>query len=485
MKHATLATWISKFVDNDNVSAALISGFSDIGTVDASADRLLIWDSNLNSLRRVAPEDIGGGGATTLAGLDDTAISTPVTGQYIKYVGTFWANTTIVWDDVNKLNSELTDIADVTALGAANTVLMKHATLATWISKFVDNDNVSAALISGFSDIGTVDASADRLLIWDSNLNSLRRVAPEDIGGGGSQTPILQPIDYDGFNQFDLGNIQFRDIGGNNPGNTIAHIRYDAPNLYLNVPSTNGFIFQSNGVSILGLANNIVNIWGETNMQSHKITNLTNPTNAQDAATKAYVDAGGSISGYRFYDESNTYWHAINLNAGSIVADGNFTENVIYFALYVPTKTILVSELGSMVSTSGTGSARIDLGIYTMNTSNLEPGTKMTSNSFANTSKGFHDVQIADTLLIAGTPYFFAFKWTDFSTVDFHKFLGYQMTQLPMRQNDLDIGSDVSMDYGWFVTYTSPGLPENIAPLNPTRRGENLDFPNMWFKVTT
>jgi len=42
------------------------------------------------------------------------------------------------------------------------------------------------------------------------------------------------------------------------------------------------------------------------NMNSNKIINLTTPTAATDAATKAYVDAAGGKVAYRFIDAGNT-----------------------------------------------------------------------------------------------------------------------------------------------------------------------------------
>lgn len=70
-----------------------------------------------------------------------------------------------------------------------------------------------------------------------------------EVGGGGSQTPITQDIDYDGFDIKDLSNIEFRDTTGA-PASTLNRIWSTSSGLHLGSADANEEISFALGGSI-------------------------------------------------------------------------------------------------------------------------------------------------------------------------------------------------------------------------------------------
>jgi len=128
-------------------------------------------------------------------------------------------------------------------------------------AKTIDYSSVGAAPKAGSSDIVTVGTltsgsiGAGFTAIANARLaNSKVTVGTTDISLGSSSTTLA------GLTQVDVNNIRVT-------GNTISSTNTDGD-----------IVFDPNGT-------------GTINVSSARITNLADPTSAQDAATKAYVDA--------------------------------------------------------------------------------------------------------------------------------------------------------------------------------------------------
>jgi len=88
------------------------------------------------------------------------------------------------------------------------------------------------------------DPPATELLLFSDSTNSdhlsIRRIGSTvdlEAGGGASQTPITQDIDYDGFDVKDISNIEFRDTTGAPPTN-VGRIWQDSSGLNIGSAST-------------------------------------------------------------------------------------------------------------------------------------------------------------------------------------------------------------------------------------------------------
>ena len=103
------------------------------GLADPNADRILFWDDSAGSYAYLTigtnlsitgtTLDASGGGATNLDGLTDVVITSPSTGQVLKYNGTNWVNDT---DATSGGSVALTDLSDVTVTTPATGHIIRH-----------------------------------------------------------------------------------------------------------------------------------------------------------------------------------------------------------------------------------------------------------------------------------------------------------------------------------------------------------------------
>jgi len=155
-----------------------------------------------------------------------------------------------------------------------------------------------------------------------------------EASGTGSQTPWLSNIDADGFSLQDFGSLEFRD--GAQPLDSIPFISKQTVNIIYSSPGTDGHLFRVGGNQKFGVGTNINNSFNELSMNTNKITTLVDPTSAQDAATKAYVDANtGDFSGIQdakqTIDHENTQADFEFYMSNSKQVDLNFSDTVQNF----------------------------------------------------------------------------------------------------------------------------------------------------------
>jgi len=228
-----------------------------------------------------------------------------------------------------------------------------------------------------------------------------------DIGSGtGSQTPWLSDIDGDGFFLQDVGGVEFRD-NVTLPGSGIDFIAKELINLIYNTGGTDGHIFRIAGSQVFGLGVTINNSFNTLDLNSNKITDLLDPTAAQDAATKAYVDSQTTFDGVQdaeiWLDHETAQYnfevYHCNCKSGSTLSN-TYTmleDNVNYVPIFLGERARLVN-IAVDFSTGGTGTYDLTYGIYSRRTFQNYPETLIASNTGIFTGTGVKSMIFTEDL---------------------------------------------------------------------------------------
>lgn len=183
------------------------------------------------------------------------------------------------------------------------------------------------------------------------------------IAAGGSQTPWTSDIDADGYNLQDLGALEFR--ADETAPSSNNYIYKQTVNMVYTVDSGDGHLFYSGTTQGLGIGLSSVNIYHELDMNTEKITDVVDPTDAQDAATKNYVDNASDFSGLQdavFGTDHETSqldveWWISNTRQGDLDEDqtvGKYTaageETIYYMPIYIG-RAIRIERVGVDIGT--------------------------------------------------------------------------------------------------------------------------------------
>ncbi|MCH9657219.1 hypothetical protein K0U27_00755 [archaeon] len=150
-------------------------------TVPAAGDFVLGYEATSGAMRKF---DIGNflGGGTSAHSLDfhdDVTIIAPNAGEYLRYGGSVWSESGLLWADLVFTGSSIDDIADVQiGTPALNTVLKWDDVSSKWVDGLVIDDNIASGAnidISKLNITGTPDGTK---FLRDDGIWS-------DAGGGG------------------------------------------------------------------------------------------------------------------------------------------------------------------------------------------------------------------------------------------------------------------------------------------------------------
>lgn len=196
---------------------------------------------------------------------------------------------------------------------------------------------------------------------------------------------------------------------------------------------------------------------------------------------------GGEVSGFRTYRDSTSsnegFWHQVVVTSADQLIDLQLPDNEIAYIAYVPTKNITIAQLGLVVTDFVTTNNRLDVGLYSSNTLQ-QPAALIQSRSKIIDAEEFVEFNISDTLLTAGTLFFFAVKIKRSSApnpVGIGKFRGFLMTPLARATSTLGSNLNQASQYGWDEVFTTNGLPATASNLTP--RGSNVDAPAVLFSL--
>ena len=206
--------------------------------------------------------------------------------------------------------------------------------------------------------------------------------------GGGSQTPVGQDIDYNGFDAFDFGQLRFR-TGTASGASTEAWMSWSGVNLETNVPSGDGYIWFIANLQKLGIANTTINAFEQLDMNTHKIIDVVDPTNAQDAATKNYVDsAREGLQDHSIWITHETtefdfeVYHSNSKSGVNPLSTRTMTQDIIWFVPIFLGQRARLDKIAIDLKSAASGVFTTIAGIYTNRTDGQNyPETRLDTDS--------------------------------------------------------------------------------------------------------
>ena len=143
-------------------------------------------------------------------------------------------------------------------------------------------------------------------------------------------------------------------MAGTVAANTAAHTQNAS-----DIAATNA---RTSGISTSSGSSNI-QMTAEVDMDSNKVTNMVDPTAAQDATTKAYVDAADAVL-QATIDEGSFDGSAIDQNLVPVVTDTYSlgTPDMVWKDLYIDPGSLYLNGTKILEDNSGTITMYADAG---------------------------------------------------------------------------------------------------------------------------
>jgi hypothetical protein len=138
-------------------------------------------------------------------------------------------------------------------------------------------------------------------------------------------------------------------------------------------------------------------VFTELDVNSNKIVNVTDPTNAQDAATKNYVDSiREGLQDFSIWITHETTQfdfevYMTNSKSGGEPSSGNLVEDTLTYVPFWLGERARLTELGIELASAPVGTFTFAMGIYTNRTDGQNyPQTKLDDGNLISSGAGAH-----------------------------------------------------------------------------------------------